>query len=177
MASVTLEPYTPDWQRQFAKARTELLLAFAGLAVQVEHIGSTAVPGLTAKPVIDVLLGADSLVAIESRMESLARIGFQYVAKYEQQLPMRRYFVTEPRADRLRIHLHAVVIGSTIWRDHLMFRDALRSDSALLAAYQTLKLELATRFAQDKASYTEAKGPFITNALACLRNAAHASAR
>ena len=122
-----------------------------------------------AKPVIDVLLGADSLSAIESKIEALERCGFQYVSKYEQELPMRRYFVKSEGNHLLRVHLHAVVLGSSLWQAHIAFRDALRSDRTLFAQYHSLKIELAARFQHDKSSYAEAKGPFIRSALTSLQ--------
>lgn len=165
MSSVSIVPHSDDWPLQFKALRAALLEAFAGMGVEVEHIGSTSVPDLAAKPVIDVLLGAGSLVAIESRREALAHAGYQYVPKYEQELPMRRYFVKPAGPAALRVHLHAVVLGSPFWREQIAFRDALRADESFRAAYHSLKMELAARFAHDKAAYTAGKAPFIRSAL------------
>lgn len=120
-----------------------------------------------AKPVIDVLLGSASLRDIELRIDSLGAAGFEYVSKYESEIPMRRYFVKQP-ANSLRIHVHGVVEGSDLWLKHLAFRDALRNDAALREEYQALKLRLAREFAQDKAAYTDAKAPFIRSVLASI---------
>ncbi len=86
---------------------------------------------------------------------------------------MRRYFV-KPAATSLRVHLHAVELGSLLWQEHLAFRDALRTDATLSSRYQSLKLRLAEEFAADKSAYTVAKGPFIRSVLATAfeRNAA-----
>jgi GrpB-like predicted nucleotidyltransferase (UPF0157 family) len=165
MSSVTIAPYADDWPRQFDAERATLLAVFADLAVEVAHVGSTSVPGLAAKPVIDVLLGAGSLTSIESRSEVLARAGYQYVPKYEQELPMRRYFVKAAGPGLLRVHLHAVVLGSSIWREQIAFRDALRADESFRAGYHSLKMALAARFAHDKPAYTAGKAPFIRSAL------------
>jgi GrpB-like predicted nucleotidyltransferase (UPF0157 family) len=164
MAKVVVCSYCSEWPRLFEAVRDELRAVFAPLAVGIEHIGSTAVPGLAAKPVIDVLVGAASLEAIEGRIGALEAAGYSYVAKYEAELPMRRYFVKAP-AEGLRIHVHGVVMGGRLWREHLDFRDALRADEDLRARYQELKLRLAIQFADDKAAYTEAKGPFIQAAV------------
>jgi GrpB-like predicted nucleotidyltransferase (UPF0157 family) len=160
MAKVVVSSYCSAWPEVFGGVRGELLEVFAPLTVGIEHIGSTAVPGLAAKPVIDVLLGAGSLEAIEGRIGGLEAVGYAYVSKYEAELPMRRYFVKAP-AEGLRIHVHGVVRGGRLWREHLAFREALRADEDLRARYQELKLRLAREFADDKAAYTEAKGPFI----------------
>lgn len=163
-SKLTICPYSDEWPQLFKQVRQELFTVFSQNYTQIEHIGSTAVVGLCAKPVIDVLLGVNSLSQIESKITSLKNIGFLYVAKYEKEIPTRRYFVKSPK-DSLRIHLHGVEIGSRIWCDHLKFRDLLRSDLQQRSAYQQLKFSLALQYADDKAAYTEAKAPFITSAL------------
>jgi GrpB-like predicted nucleotidyltransferase (UPF0157 family) len=170
MSALVVIPYSADWPKLFLNIREELLSAFETTPVVVEHIGSTSVPGLAAKPVIDVLLGAGSLAEIEARIGRLEDHGFSYVSKYEREIPDRRYFVKSP-PDSLRLHVHGVEIGGRLWREHLAFRDALRNDPALLAEYQALKLRLAEEFADDKSAYTEAKGPFIKAVLAKIRPA------
>lgn len=165
MPAPFISPYSPDWPNIFEALREELLAVFAGSPVVVEHIGSTSVPGLSAKPVIDVLLGARSLREIESRLPALAAADYVYRPEHEQALPHRRYFTRTP-ASGLRVHLHAVALESGLWRAHLRFRDALRADAALRSEYQALKLRLATEHANDKTLYTAAKGPFIERVLA-----------
>ena len=167
MPAVIISPYSAEWPGCFRAVREELLSVFAPIEVAVEHIGSTAVPGLAAKPVIDVLLGARSLVDIESKIELLGEHGYSYVQKYERELPMRRYFV-KPAGTSFRVHLHAVEVGSLLWQQHLAFRDALRTDATLRSRYQSLKLRLAREFADDKPAYTAAKGPFIRSVLAII---------
>ena len=164
MSRFIVSPYSPAWPKLFEAIREELLLAFSPTVVAIEHIGSTSVPGLAAKPVIDVVLGAQSLAVIESRIKPLGDLGYAYLSKYEDELPMRRYFVKSP-ADSLRIHVHGVEQGSRLWQEYLTFRDALRADDDLRMRYQTLKLHLAEEFADDKAAYTSAKGPFIQSIL------------
>lgn len=173
MSAVVVTAYNPEWPRCFAGVRAELHRVFAPLPVAVEHIGSTSVAGLAAKPVIDVLLGADSLRSIESKIPALGERGYSYVAKYERELPLRRYFV-KSAATPFRIHLHAVEQGSRLWQEHLAFRDALRADAALRVQYQSLKLRLAEAFAADKSAYTSAKSPFIVAALAAILGNVHA---
>lgn len=165
MSTVVVSPYSAEWPKCFLAIREELSAVFSPMAVVIEHIGSTSVPGLAAKPVIDVLLGARSLADVESKIEPLSDADYAYVKKYEDVLPMRRYFVKSPAAS-FRIHLHAVEIDSRIWQEHLAFRDALRSDPALRARYQSLKLQLAQAFADDKAAYSAAKDPFVQSVIA-----------
>lgn len=165
MSGVSVVAYTAAWAECFAVVREELIRVFAPLAIAVEHIGSTSVAGLAAKPVIDLLLGAGSLGDIEAKIPALGECGYAYIAKYEQELPQRRYFV-KSSTTQLRIHLHAVERDSRLWQQHLAFRDALRADAALRSRYQSLKLRLAHEFADDKAAYQSAKSPFIQAVLA-----------
>jgi GrpB-like predicted nucleotidyltransferase (UPF0157 family) len=167
--SFVVAAHSPAWPRLFLVLRDELQTAFAATHVDIEHIGSTAVAGLSAKPVIDILVGAASLADIEARIPALQVAGYDYVSRYESELPMRRYFVKSP-PDSLRVHVHAVVRGGDHWHDHLAFRDALRTDADLRERYQALKLDLAQRFAHDKSAYTEAKGPFIRDAITASAN-------
>ncbi len=168
MSAVHVLPWSDNWPGCFEQVRDMLAAAFAPGSVRIEHIGSTAVPGLAAKPVIDVLVGVAALAEAEAAIPALTARGFAYVSKYERELPMRRYFVRDATADTPRGHVHAVVTHSPIWRHHLVFRDALRSDPALRDAYQSLKLRLAREHADDKAAYTAAKEPFIRAALHAL---------
>ena len=93
MSTVIVSPYSQTWPLAFARIRADLLDVFTDARIDIQHIGSTSVPDLAAKPVIDVLLGADSLTIIEDKIGALERWGYRYVPKYERELPMRRYFV------------------------------------------------------------------------------------
>ena len=156
----------------FAEVHSELLRALSPSQIAVEHIGSTSVPGLSAKPIIDVLVGADSIHAIEQKIEVLEQVGYKYIAKYEDVFPIRRYFVRSA-GSALRVNLHAVVLGSPFWVEHLAFRDALRSDPSLVSQYQELKERLAVTFKDDRPSYTEGKASFIQAVIASVLRPAH----
>jgi GrpB-like predicted nucleotidyltransferase (UPF0157 family) len=168
VSTLILVEYQAQWPPQFREVAAEIGRAFAPVGVRVEHIGSTSVEGLCAKPVIDILLGAPSLARIEAREHALGELGFVYRPAYEVDLPERRYFV-RPAGHQPRIHLHAVVRGGPVWQRHLLFRDALRGSRLLAEEYATLKRSLAALHANDKAAYTEAKGPFIARVLAGAR--------
>jgi GrpB-like predicted nucleotidyltransferase (UPF0157 family) len=159
-----LTPYSPLWPAVFDLERRRLLEIFNG-AVVVEHIGSTAVPGLGAKPIIDVMLGAPDIVLVEGRIAALAEEGYRYVPELEKAAPERRYFTKLDRPPG-RFHLHAVALDSPFWTRHLAFRDALRADDSLARKYWRLKQHLAARHRDDRAAYAEAKGDFIRSALA-----------
>jgi len=160
---VNIVPYDPDWPRRFEEERRILAAAFAGSDVVVEHVGSTAVPCLGAKPVIDVLVGLQTLAEVERRIPVLEAAGYEYVQQYERQLPDRRYF-RKPRMGPRAVHVHCVVTGSDARTRHLAFRDYLRAHPESAAAYYDLKRDLALRVSKEQ--YTEAKGPFIDAILA-----------
>lgn len=160
---VTVVPYDPAWPRRFDQERRALAAVFAGTEAVIEHVGSTAVPGLGAKPVIDIMVGVPVLIAVEGRIPALEAAGYEYVQEYEEQLPDRRYF-RKPRFGPRAFHVHCVVVGSDFWIRHLAFRDHLRAHPESAAAYYNLKRELATRV--SKGEYTEAKSPFIEGVLA-----------
>ena len=160
---VTVVPYDPAWPRRFDEERRALAATFAGTEAVIEHVGSTAVPGLGAKPVIDIMVGVPVLVAIEDRIPALEAAGYEYVQEYEKQLPDRRYF-KKPRFGSRAFHVHCVAVGSDFWIRHLAFRDHLRAHPESAAAYYNLKRALTTRV--SKGEYTEAKSPFIERVLA-----------
>ena len=121
-------------------------------------------PGLTAKPIIDILLGASSLLEVEARIPELEAQGYQYVPEYESELPERRY-LRKPRVGTRTRHLHCVLHGSGFWNRHLAFRDFLRAHSDTAAAYSELKRRLAATYREDRAAYTNAKSAFIESVL------------
>lgn len=162
---VILEPHTPAWAERFSQEHDTLATIFAGTEHRIEHVGSTAVEGLTAKPIIDILLGVDELPVVESRIARLAASGYDYVARHEAVLPQRRYFRKKRNGRRLA-HLHCVRLNSSFFRDHLRFRDTLRSDPKVAREYCELKRRLAGRWRHDRRAYTDGKSEFIRGILA-----------
>lgn len=159
-----LSDYSPHWPNLFEGEAEVLREAFAPAAIAVEHIGSTSVPGMVAKPIIDILLGADSLAGIEDAIPALLATGYRYVPEYESQLPERRYFV-KPGTRPSLFHVHAVVRDGALFREHLAFRDALRGNRQLFGEYLALKRRLALTLSHDRKAYTDAKAPFIRGVL------------
>jgi GrpB-like predicted nucleotidyltransferase (UPF0157 family) len=158
--AVELVDSDPRWPARFAAERARLLGALAGRPAEVEHIGSTSVPGLPAKPVIDILVGRPPGSEAAPYVEALTAAGYEH--RGEAGIPGREYFRRgTPRSH----HLHLVELGGALWRDHLRFRDRLRADPAAAAAYAALKRRLAAEHAHDRAAYTAAKAPFIAGVL------------
>lgn len=170
----------PRWVDQFALIRNELtiFLREAGGLAAIEHLGSTAVPGLAAKNIIDVLIGVDALAMVNAHWVAvLEGLGYRYVPKHEAVLPMRRFFARAPDAKLHRpaiiVHLHVVEPTSEFWREHLLFRDALRADAATRDTYAKLKRQLAAEYRADRDGYTEAKSAFILGVVARASAAIH----
>jgi GrpB-like predicted nucleotidyltransferase (UPF0157 family) len=160
--TVRVAPYDSTWPSLFAAEAERLRRCFAaaGLPVVLEHTGSTAVPGLAAKPIVDILAGYPEGAAVPEYTSVLTRA--DYVHRGEQEIPGREFFRRgNPRA----YHVHLTAIDSPFWRDHLIFRDRLRSDNALREAYATLKRDLAARFPRDREAYIAAKGSFVSEVL------------
>ncbi len=154
--------YDPRWPAFFEEERARLLATSGTLLAAIEHVGSTAVPGLAANPIIDILGGVRDLGEVTRYVTDLARIGYEYVPQYEVFIPERRYF-RKPRTGQSprTHHLHIVELTSTFWRRHLLFRDYLRTHPVALREYADLKQRLAAEYGDDGRGYTDAKGPFI----------------
>ncbi len=162
---VRIHDYDLRWPQDFEGEKAQILQIVGSPIVAVEHVGSTAVPGLGAKPIIDIMVGARSLEDAARCFGPLREIGYEYVPEYEAEMPDRRYFHKGPRAARTH-HLHMVEFEGPFWRKHLVFRDFLRTHPDRARVYEGLKRELAARFVEDRVGYTEAKTKFIEEAIA-----------
>jgi GrpB-like predicted nucleotidyltransferase (UPF0157 family) len=154
--------YDPRWPLEFARLRERVIEAVGDIVVRVEHVGSTAVPGLAAKPVIDLDVVIRSTSDFAFAVERLARLGYDH----EGDLGVAEREAFAHPAGEARHHLYVCVEGAEPLRRHLRFRDRLRGDPALAAAYADLKRHLAERFRDDRDAYTEGKTSFIEAALA-----------
>lgn len=163
-AAVHVVDYDEGWPALFLRERDLLTNALRGFVVgSIEHVGSTAVVGLSAKPVIDIMVGVETLAASERAKHLVRDLGYRY-AEYKTDL---MHWFCKPSFEHRTHHLHLVPHESALWRERLAFRDALRGDPALAAEYGTLKRELAERYRFDREAYTDAKWPFIARVLGC----------
>ena len=156
---VLLVPADSTWPAAFAQEAERLRAAAGDVPVAIEHIGSTAVPRLLAKPVIDILVGVPSLAQADALVPRLQALGYEYVAAFEKQIPDRRYLRTR------KFHLHVVQQGGAIWYEQLAFRNWLRTHPEDARRYAVLKQQLATRYRHDRDSYTAGKAPFVAETL------------
>ena len=160
-ASVVIAGPDPRWPARFAEERERIAAALGTFAPGIEHIGSTAVPGLAAKPILDILVGARLLPPGPEPVAALGHLGYDYLG--EHGIPGRHFFARGwPRTH----HLHLVEHGGDFWTSHLRFRDHLRAHPGEATAYAALKRELAARHGHDRSRYTEMKSTFIAAALA-----------
>ncbi|MCA1676385.1 MAG: GrpB family protein [Actinobacteria bacterium] len=149
--------YDPRWPARFAELGRRLRNALGEVAVRIDHIGSTAVVGLAAKPVIDIQISVAGLEPVDPFREPLERLGFVYRADNTERT--KRYFREPPGEPRTHIHVRRV--GSFSEQFPLLFRDYLRAHPDECAAYEKLKRRLAAEFPHDGATYTDAKVPFF----------------
>ncbi|MBK7470812.1 MAG: GrpB family protein [Betaproteobacteria bacterium] len=160
---VEVVPYDQTWPLRFATERV-LLESVLGpwLAGPVAHIGSTAVPGLAAKPVIDIMAPVHSLEASHPALAAALRAGYVH---FPYRAEVMHWFC-KPSPEYRTHHLHLIPLGSALWNERLAFRDALRADPAIAGEYAALKRRLAADFRMDREAYTDAKGPFVRRVLA-----------
>ena len=160
--SVHIADYDPAWPSLFEAERELIANALElWLVGPIEHVGSTAVPGLSAKPVIDIMAGVESLDASREAIAVVENIGYQY-SPYRADV--MHWFCKPSPAFRTH-HLHLVPYLSELWTERLLFRDCLRSNPTVAHEYAELKLRLAEIYRFDRESYTEAKGPFVKRVL------------
>jgi GrpB-like predicted nucleotidyltransferase (UPF0157 family) len=167
-APIEVVTYDPAWPSKFEEERAVLeSLLSRWLVAEIEHVGSTAVPGLVAKPVIDIMAPVESLAASQTSIEAASDAGYIY---WPYKADVMHWFCKPSEAHRTH-HLHIVPFESPLWFDRLRFRDALRGDSRLAEQYAELKMDLARRYRYDREAYTEAKGDFVAAVLAKARGA------
>ncbi|MBK6336923.1 MAG: GrpB family protein [Betaproteobacteria bacterium] len=162
-APVVVVAYDPTWPAQFLqeRARLEDLLA-AWLAGPIEHIGSTAIPGMIAKPVIDLMAPVDDLDASRPAIAVVEAAGYAYFPYRAESM----HWFCKPSAAFRTHHLHLVPRDSRLWQERLAFRDRLRAEPRLAAEYATLKVRLARQHPRDREAYTDAKAPFVRRVVA-----------
>jgi GrpB-like predicted nucleotidyltransferase (UPF0157 family)/ribosomal protein S18 acetylase RimI-like enzyme len=159
---IRLAPYDSAWPGRFAEERAVLSEAIGAWATGgIHHVGSTAVPGLDAKPIVDILVGVDGLEEARACFEPLATLDYLYAPYRAKEM----HWFCKPNPSRRTHHLHFVPTDSSRFREELAFRDRLRSSPAIATEYAALKHALAARFSQDREAYTDTKADFIHRTL------------
>jgi GrpB-like predicted nucleotidyltransferase (UPF0157 family) len=158
---IVIEEYNLLWPGMFETLRTQIMSALDGLAAAVEHVGSTAVPELAAKPIIDLDVLLVSAADLPLAILKLAALGYEH--RGDLDVFGREAFRAPPGS--FPHHLYVCLPDSQEFRRHILFRDYLRSHARDARAYSVLKRELAARFSADREAYTEGKGAFVEEIL------------
>ncbi|MDP4173425.1 MAG: GrpB family protein [Bacteroidota bacterium] len=157
---IVLYEYSEEWISLFKKEKHLLQEALGSKTSIIEHIGSTSVKGLAAKPIIDIMIGLFDFSEADSLIVEIKALGYEYIPEYEDVMPYRRFF-KKIMDGKVTHHIHMVSEGSEFWRRHLLFRDYLRMNSDIANQYAALKKDLAKREWNDTNEYAEAKSEFI----------------
>jgi GrpB-like predicted nucleotidyltransferase (UPF0157 family) len=158
-APIEIVAYDPSWPRLFEGERQALIETIGPwLAGTVEHVGSTAIPGLAAKPVIDIMAGVATLDASRPALAAAASLGYCY---YPYR-PDAEHWFCKPSPSFRTHHLHLMPFEAAEWIAMIAFRDYLRVHPDIAAEYGELKARLARKYRDDREAYTQAKGPFIS---------------
>jgi GrpB-like predicted nucleotidyltransferase (UPF0157 family) len=153
---VRLAEYDERWPSLFAAEARHIFAFSEDIPLRLEHIGSTSVPGMCAKPVLDILAGRPSATPVGAYVVCFQRAGYDY--RGEQGVAGREFFRRgQPRA----YHVHLVEEGGVLWREYLALRDYLRAHAEAAARYGDLKRSLAARFPLDREAYTNGKTALV----------------
>lgn len=157
--TVELKAYDPQWSALFDDEKKRLLEVFGDRIIAIEHIGSTSIPGISAKPIIDINVAVKLLDRIDDFISELPQMGYEY-------MPQRRFhdrqFFPKGSRERRTHHLNLTERASKSgWEDHLTFRNYLRDNEDARKDYETLKKKLAAEFSENREEYTRQKSNFI----------------
>lgn len=166
---IELAEYDSRWPDQYDEERRRILDVVSDNVIAVEHIGSTAVPGLAGKPTIDIMVAVRRLRDANPCIQPLQAVGYEYVPEFEDEMPYRRFFRKGPQ-DSPTHHLHMVELTSAFREDQVLFRDYLRDHPDMAQRYAELKTGLAHQYGSDREAYADAKTPFVQSVLAQAQN-------
>jgi len=153
---VKLFAYESGWQILFLEERDRLQAGIGEYVLDIQHIGSTSIPGMPAKPILDIGIAITNFEEGVRCIHPMEKLGYRY--KGENGIPLRHYFVKgSPRTH----HVHMVELESEEWRSHLLFRDYLIKNPETARSYERLKQKLAKQFVTERAAYQAGKDSFI----------------
>jgi GrpB-like predicted nucleotidyltransferase (UPF0157 family) len=177
---ISIEKYNPKWTDQFSELETKISSILKIFSPTIEHIGSTAVPSLSAKPIIDIAVGLNSKEDLNSVTPLMMANNFVYISAFNGIMPERRFFAYIRNRDDFKseysdinnipneeLHLnkisniHMWILDSTEWNRHIAFREYLKHNVKVKAEYKILKEKLSNKNWSDGNEYNEAKNAFI----------------
>ena len=168
--TVALKPYDPAWVDTFETEQEALDVALGALVLDIQHVGSTSIPGMPAKPILDIGIAVLDFEEAKACIQPLERLGYTYRGEFG--IPKRHYFV---KGEPCTHHLHMQEVTSIGWVNLILFRDYLIQHPEMAEAYKELKFDLASRHPDDREAYLDAKGPFIQRVLELARQQASSS--
>lgn len=161
---IEIESYNPNWAEMFKVEREIILKNNKDYIQDIQHVGSTAVPELAAKPTIDICIGVESLeIADKYIISSLQLIGYDYLQFLEEGIPQRRYLQKLDDTCKHLFHIHIVVKDGLLWNEYINFRDYLIKNPYIAKEYEEHKLKLKELYSSNRNLYTEGKAEFIKN--------------
>jgi GrpB-like predicted nucleotidyltransferase (UPF0157 family) len=159
--TVRLLSHNEEWHRLFEEEKEQIIASVGDRTLRIEHIGSTSICGISAKPILDIMIGVPSFKPKLTFTNAIEFLDYEY--KGENGVPERHFFGKgTPRT----VHLNVVCFGGNFWLSHIAFRDYLRQNPGAAHEYEQLKRSLAERFAKDRESYTNGKLQFVEKILA-----------
>ncbi|MCI0532956.1 GrpB family protein [bacterium] len=160
---VKITPSDKSWRQLFDKEKKRLKEIFGDAAVDIQHIGSTSIPGLSAKPVIDIDVGVKSMGGSSRFIKYLFEAGYHYRSNASNP---KYHMVFAKGVEKKRTHyIHIVKFGGIVWKRDLAFRDYLRTHKRAMKEYENLKKKLEKKFSTNRPAYTAGKTAFIRAAL------------
>ena len=165
--TVKLLPHNKKWKLLFEKEKRLFQKQLGGLAVDIQHIGSTSIPGIPAKPIIDVSIGVRVMKDAAKLVKPLQKLGYELRREFGGP-HVQTLFVKGPESKRTH-YLHVMKHRGTLWKNDLLFRDYLRKNPARAKQYTELKKKLAGKHADDRGTYTRRKAKFILETIKLAR--------
>lgn len=157
---VELHPYNQNWKNLYKIEKELISSAVQNSDIHIEHIGSTSIEGLTAKPIIDILIGIPKFSKVNDLIAPIETCNYSYISIYEDTMPYRRFF-TKSSENKRTHQIHMVELNSPFWLRHLAFRNYLREHQEERESYNLLKAELSEKDWDDINDYAQAKTEFI----------------
>lgn len=156
--SVKLKPYNPDWEKEFRKAKEELEDSLTEAVIDIQHVGSTAIPSVLAKPVLDIAVLLNQIT--EREIHNIEKLGYEYRGMPEKDSNYHLFVMRDKRQFSLR-HLHCYSRRESGFAYLVAFRDYLNAHETAAKEYEDLKKELSEKFQNDRSAYTKGKSVFI----------------
>jgi len=161
-AKVTLVGFDPKWAEKFKDEKEYIIEKINEFILSIDHIGSTAIPYIVAKPVIDILIGIKSLNQSEKIITSMKELGYEYLDSIESLFPERRLFVKPPiKEGKRQFNVHIWEHQSTGWKEMLLFRDYLLTHPETAREYEFVKKYMAKRFPNNEIAYSIGKEGYM----------------